>query len=73
MKKALPIIVYTLVLVLVTGLISSGATLLIASAVRLDNGDTVTISQDEYALLQKYGKLDNILNLIKNVYVDDVD
>lgn len=73
MKKALPIIVYTLVLVLVTGLISSGATLLIASAVRLDNGDTVTISQDEYALLQKYGKLDNLLNLIKNVYVDDVD
>lgn len=72
MKKALPIIVYTLVLVLVTGLISSGATLLIASAVRLGSGDTVTISQDEYALLQKYGKLDNILNLIKTVYVDDV-
>ena len=28
MKKALPIIVYTLVLVLVTGMIASGATLL---------------------------------------------
>lgn len=32
MKKALPIIVYTLVLVLVTGMIASGATLLAVSA-----------------------------------------
>lgn len=73
MKKVLPIIVYTLVLVLVTGLISSGATLLISSAVRLNSGDTVTISQDEYALMQKYTKLNNIMSLIKTVYVEDVD
>ncbi len=73
MKKVLPIIVYTLVLVLVTGLITSGATLLISSAVRLNSGDTVTISQDEYALMQKYSKLNNIMSLIKTVYVEDVD
>ena len=36
MKKALPIIVYTLVLVLVTGMIASGATLLAVSAARVD-------------------------------------
>ena len=35
MKKALPIIVYTLVLVLVTGMIASGATLLAVSAIRI--------------------------------------
>ena len=35
MKKALPIIVYTLVLVLVTGMIGSGAMLLAVSAARV--------------------------------------
>ena len=60
MKKALPIIVYTLVLVLVTGMIASGATLLAVSAARVDQGDTVTISRDEYATLQKYTKISNI-------------
>lgn len=73
MKKALPIIVYTLVLVLVTGLTASGATLLVVSAARLDRGDTVTISQDEYATLQKYAKLNNIMSIINASYVDDVE
>ena len=49
MKKALPILIYTLVLVLATGLIASGATLLIVSSVRLDQGETVVISQEENA------------------------
>ena len=65
MKKALPIIVYTLVLVLVTGMIASGATLLAVSAARVDQGDTVTISRDEYATLQKYTKISNIMTLIE--------
>ena len=74
MKKALPIIVYTLVLVLVTGMIASGATLLAVSAARVDQGDTVTISRDEYATLQKYTKISNIMTLIEGRYVmEDVD
>lgn len=73
MKKALPIIVYTLILVLVTALISSGATMLLVSVTSLDNGNTVTISQSEYAMLQKYAKLDNIMNIIQSRFVDDVD
>lgn len=73
MKKALPIIVYTLVLVMFTSLVASGATMLVMSAVRLEKGDTVTVSKDEYALLQKYAKLDNIVNLIDNMFVEDVE
>lgn len=73
MKKVIPILVYTLVLVLVTGLIASGATLLLVSTVRLDNGETVTISQEEYAALQKYSKLTNIMSVIQENYVEDVD
>ena len=69
MKKALPIIVYTLVLVLVTALVSSGATMLVTSALRFEQGNTVTISQDEYALLQKYYKLDNLITVIKPVFL----
>ena len=73
MKKALPIIVYTLVLVMFTSLVASGATMLMMSAARLEKGDTVTVSQDEYALLQKYSKLDNIMTIIDNMFVEDVD
>ena len=73
MKKALPIIVYTLVLVMVTALVSSGATMLVMSALRFEQGNTVTISQDEYALLQKYYKLDNLMTVIQSKYVEDVD
>jgi len=73
MKKALPIIVYTLVLVMFTSLVASGATMLVMSAVRLEKGDTVTVSQEEYALLQKYSKLDNIMTIIDTMFVEDVD
>ena len=72
MKKALPILIYTLVLVLATGLIASGATLLIVSSVRLDQGETVVISQEEYATLQRYSKLTNLMSVIESAYVDDV-
>ena len=60
-------------LVLVTALVSSGATMLVTSALRFEQGNTVTISQDEYALLQKYYKLDNLITVIKSKYVEEVD
>lgn len=72
MKKTLPILLYTLVLVLASGLIASGATLLLVSAARLDRGETVLISQEEYATLQRYAKLSNLMTVIESDYVDDV-
>ena len=40
----------------------------------MDQGDTVTISRDEYATLQKYTKISNIMTLIEGRYVmEDVD
>ncbi len=72
MKKVLSVVIYTLVIVLVTALVASGATLLISSSVDDGRSDKVTISREEYETLKKYGKLSNIMTLVENKFVEDV-
>ncbi len=73
MKKTISIVIYTCVLVLVTAIVTCSATMLALSVRRLQQGETVSITKEEYALLEQYKKLEVLSNALDENYYLDVD
>ena len=73
MKKTLSVIIYTAINVLFTAVVSCGATLLFVAAGQLNNGETMTITLEDYELLQRYQKLSTLSEALDLYYYEDVD
>ena len=73
MKKTLSVIIYTAIIVLFTAVVSCGATLLFVAAGQLNNGETMTITLEDYELLQRYQKLSTLSEALDLYYYEDVD
>lgn len=73
MKKYTSIIVYSLVLILVTALAASGVTYLVVQAGQLRQGESVTISLDEYGILKSYERLEVLRKGLHDSFYQDVD
>lgn len=71
MKKYTSIIIYSIVLVLFTACIASGATMIVMSANKLNEGETVTVSMEEYQQMQQYKKLSLLKSTIDRYYIND--
>lgn len=73
MKKPILFIAYTLVLVLLAAAGSAVVTTLKLRADAVEEGDSVTITKEEYLLLQSYGRVEQLRELIDAYYYEDVD
>ena len=73
MKKTLSVIIYTAIIVLFTAVVSCGATLLFVAAGQLNNGETMTITLEDYELLQRYQKLSTLSEALDLYYYEDAD
>ncbi len=73
MRRTVSVIVYTVIIVLVTALLSSGATMLFVAARDLDRSESLSISAEEYERLQAYDRLDVLADSIDYYYYQDVD
>lgn len=73
MKKTLSVIIYTAIIVLFTAVVSCGATLLFVAAGQLNNGEAMTITLEDYELLQRYQKLSTLSEALDLYYYEDVD
>ena len=73
MKKTLSVIIYTAIIVLFTAVVSCGATLLFVAAGQLNNGEPMTITLEDYELLQRYQKLSTLSEALDLYYYEDVD
>jgi len=64
---------YTLILVLVVALLSSGLTMLLSRSRSVAEEGSVTISRDEYDTLRRYLRLDQFRGYIQHGYIEEID
>ena len=73
MKKSILFVLYSIVLAVFVALLSSGITALTIENRKIKKGDKVIVSQEEYALLQKYKKIDTVRGWIDDYYYLEED
>ena len=70
LKSALAVVVMMLIVIASSTLTAS---LYSVSAGQIERGERVTVSQEQYELIQKYERLDDIIRIIEEYYYIDVD